>query len=203
MADRTLPRVALLEPGDADAADAVLCEAFADYPVIRHVLGAVGGDATRRLVHLFTAGRWLRGHPLLGLREPDGRLAAVATLTPPGDHPTPPALVVLADATWRALGDDARARYDEIRAAWRSTGVAGRRWHLNMLGVIGGAQGRGYGDRLLQAARRFAEADPASEGIDLTTESAANLGFYQRRSFRTVAEARVGDALHTWTLVAP
>jgi hypothetical protein len=66
---RTDPvRVERLDAGDAEAADAVVCEAFANYPVMRHVLGDAGDDALHLLVRLFTAGRWLRAHPVLGVR---------------------------------------------------------------------------------------------------------------------------------------
>ena len=53
------PAVERLAPGEAPEAVAVLCEAFHDYPVMRHVLGGADGydDRLARLVTFFCAAR--------------------------------------------------------------------------------------------------------------------------------------------------
>lgn len=195
-----------LAGAEADEAEAVLADAFADYPVMRFVLGDAPGyeQRLRRLIGMFAAGRWLRGQPVLGVRDGAGVLAAVATLTPPGDHPTPPELEAITEATWRQLGDAARQRYAMMREAWsRMAGDDPPRWHLNMLGVRRSHQGCGHAAALLRAVHALAAADPVAQGVDLTTEAPANLAFYRRHGFEVVAQARVGDALTTWSLVAP
>ncbi|HZH43695.1 MAG TPA: GNAT family N-acetyltransferase [Lysobacter sp.] len=196
-----------LRRAEAEEAEAVLVDAFADYAVMRYVLGDAPGypERVRRLIGLFAAGRWLRGHPVLGARDGDGRLVAVAALTPPGEHLTPPELEALAEQTWGELGDDARARYAQLQAAWaRGDAVAAAvpRWHLNMLGVLRAEHGRGHGARLLQTVQARAAADPVAHGVDLTTEHEPNLAFYARYGFAVVMEARVDPMLTTWRLVA-
>lgn len=197
-------RIEMLDLREADAADAVLCDAFAAYPVMRYTLGAAAGDAAalRRLIGLFTAGRWMRGHPVLGAREASGRLVGVVTMTPPGEFATPHALTALTESTWSALGEAARRRYEAIKSAWNATALPGARWHINMLGVLGSHRAQGYGELLLQAAREFAAAGPQPHGIDLTTEEETNLAFYRRRGFAVAAHARVDERLETWTLVS-
>ena len=196
MIDATL-RVRLLAHAERDAADAVLSDAFAAYPVMRHVLGESRPRDLRKLIALFTAARWLRGHPLLGAFD-DDRLVGVATLTPPGEHAVPPALEATAHATWEALGAAAWARYEEIKAAWRRAApvTADARWHLNMIGVVRTHGGRGFGDAQMRAAIALAGAKP----LELTTEDESNLAFYRRYGFAVVGHARVGSHLQTWTL---
>lgn len=196
-------RIQTLDTGDAGALTALLCEAFFDYPVMRYVLGDAPDYPGRlqRLIGLFTAGRWHRGHPVLGLRGGDGSLQAAITMTPRGDFGTPPALAAQAQSTWQLLGADAKQRYATLCEAWSATEPAGEHWHVNMLGVAAAAQGAGHGGRLLAAALELAANDSAAQGVDLTTEDAANLDFYTRRGFEVTGHRRVGPTLETWTLV--
>lgn len=62
------------------------------------------------------------------------------------------------------------------------------------------ARGGGYGSLLSRRAIALADADPTSEGIDLTTELRRNLSFYEAHEFRVVDSARINDDLETWTL---
>lgn len=204
-ADAAPLRIQPIARREADAVLDVLCEAFAAYPVMRHTLGEPRPEPRRlrTLIHLFASGRWLRGHPILGARDVAGRLLGVAALTPPGDLPPPPAeLAALAESTWGVLGADSRQRYDELRRAWDRTSTRGAWWHLNMLGVRPSHAGRGIGERLLRAVCELAAADAGAEGVDLTTEDAANLDFYRRRGFTVFARADVADGLQTWTLAS-
>jgi GNAT superfamily N-acetyltransferase len=192
-----------LAPELRAAADRVLAQAFARYPVMQFVLDAPDPDPTHvaRLVTLFTSNRWLRGQPVYGLRDGDGALAGVITLTPPGDHPTPPDLGTLVERIWGELGPEARRRYDTLRQVWQRTAPTEPRWHVNMVGVTDAARGRRVGSRLLRHALALADADPRALGIDLTTEHAPNLSFYAAHGFSVVASTRVGPSLETWTLV--
>lgn len=199
-------QTAPVEPlGDADraAADRVLADAFAQYPVMRWVLGADAAtpDRVHALVALFTAGRWLRAHPVWGVRAPDRALAGVVTLTPPGDHPTPAAFSEHAERAWASLGADARARYDALREVWGALSPHGPRWHVNMLGVASAFRGGGYGACLLRDVLARAERDPYALGVDLTTEDARNVPFYVAHGFEVTAHGRIDDALETWILV--
>lgn len=198
-----------IEPLAADRLDevvAVLAEAFADYPVMRWTLGDAPGYADRLslLVRMFAGGRALRGEPMLGLRGDDGTLLGVALVTPPVSPPPPDEFLALREETWARLGADARARYDVLVDAWGRTAVDGAHHHLNMLGVRRAMRGSGLARPLLEAVLALADGDPASGGVDLTTESAANLSLYERFGFRVTASAAVGGGfLTTWTLYRP
>lgn len=195
--------IEVLTPELRAAADRVLAQAFARYPVMQFVLDAPEPDPTAvsRLVSLFTAHRWLRGHPVLGIRAADGALAGTVTLTPPGDHPTPAELGPLAERIWGELGADARTRYETLRAQWIARSPTGPRWHVNMIGVADGFRGAGYGSRLLRYALEHAERDPAAHGVDLTTEHPDNLTFYESHGFRVVDSVQISPTLETWILV--
>jgi GNAT superfamily N-acetyltransferase len=190
-----------LARGDAAEADSVLAAAFARYPVMQYVLDDPEPPPERlsRLVALFTAGRWLRDHPVLGIRA-DGRLVAVLTATPPGDHATPAEFEAFAERAWAELGADARERYDALRAVWIADAPAVPRWHVNMIGVVAAQRGAGHAARLLREIRERAERDGV-RGVDLTTEDERNLTFYSGQGYRVVAHSRVAPALETWTLV--
>jgi GNAT superfamily N-acetyltransferase len=69
-----------------------------------------------------------------------------------------------------------------------------------MIGVRRAFRGTGLGKLLLEAVIAMAESDPSSTGVDLTTELAGNLAFYQRFGFRVIADAHATPELHTWTL---
>jgi hypothetical protein len=62
-----------------------LCEAFGDYPVMRHVLGSEGDFAARlrTLVGFFLVARTLRGDPIMAAYDGD-RISGVAVCTLPG-----------------------------------------------------------------------------------------------------------------------
>lgn len=170
---------------------------------MQFVLGEPERDRARvlQLVTLFTSNRWLRSHPIYGVRDDDRALAGVVTLTPPGDHETPVDLPPLLDRLWSELGGESRTRYETLRTAWQQTEPAGVRWHLNMIGVADAARGAGFGSRLLRHAIAVADADPAADGIDLTTEHARNVPFYESHGFQVVDSVRITNQFQTWILI--
>jgi ribosomal protein S18 acetylase RimI-like enzyme len=185
-----------------DDAVAVLCEAFADYPVMRRVLGAAP-DYPRRLrtlIGFFVAARHLRDDLVLGALDATGALAAVALVTLPRDHPPPPALAERREAVWGELGADARHRYEAYSVAAHRFEVHAPHHHLNMIGVRPAREGQGHARTLLDHLHRLVEAHPDSRGVTLTTESAGNLSLYERFGYRQVGYVRVADDFETWAL---
>jgi GNAT superfamily N-acetyltransferase len=190
----------ILSAVNSDEATTVLCEAFAEYPVMRYVLGASPDYATRlhTLVGFFVASRVLRHDLLLGIRGPAGALVAVALVTLP-DNPDPPtALAEMRESVWRRLGGDARERYEAFGAATRTFDVVERHHHLNMIGVRLSEIGRGHGRDLLDHVHRVAAEDPASAGVSLTTELQRNIALYERFGYRQIGHAVVAPELETW-----
>jgi len=104
--------------GTADEVVRVLCEAFADYPVMRYILGQQGAypERLRTLIGFFHGARVLRDDAILGISD-GNELVAVALCSLP-DRVEPPELDLLRDRTWAALGANARARYDDCVRAW-------------------------------------------------------------------------------------
>jgi GNAT superfamily N-acetyltransferase len=209
-ASKTTPRSTLLAPRDAADVLDVLCDAFRDYPVMRFVLegdGAAGGGdpddpRLRTLIGLFVGARFIHGDRVFGVCDGD-RLVAAATTTGPGDPPTPPALAELRAATWSTLGDDARARYEAFANAGDPFYPADPgHHHLNMLGVRRSHAGRGLARVLLEAVHDLSDADPASHGVTLSTESEKNLTLYEHFGYRVLGHAGL-DGLETWVLYRP
>ena len=191
-----------IEQPTAEDVVAVLCDAFQDYPVMRFVAGPQPPYPQRlaQLIGLFVAGRSLRGHPMLGLRGADGRLAAAITLTPRGDHPPPQALLTLGGSVWTRLGAAARHRYEAMIRAWSWMPQPESYWHINMLGVHPAERGQGYARALLQAACERALGDPLCRGVDLTTEDAGNLPFYRANGFDVLGQSVAEGGPVTWAL---
>jgi GNAT superfamily N-acetyltransferase len=139
----------------------------------------------------------LRGHTVFGIRE-YGRLIAIATTTPPEPGPEPAELATLRETTWRLLGPDARARYEAFGHATSTFAVAEPHYHLNMLGVRADARGRGLSRLLHDAVHALSDAHPDSAGVSLSTETPANLPFYERFGYRRIGHQLVEPGLETW-----
>jgi GNAT superfamily N-acetyltransferase len=184
-------------------ATTALCEAFADYPVMRYVLGDVGDYAgrLRTLIGFFVAARVLRRDAILAISA-GSELGGVALCTLPG-LASPPALQEIREKTWAALGADARGRYDQCVRAWEPLAVAEPNIHVNMLAVPPRFQGRGLGRALLDRVHAMSGEHPDSRGVTLTTESPANVGFYQHLGYHIVGHGRIAPGLETWGFFRP
>jgi GNAT superfamily N-acetyltransferase len=183
----------------------VFCDAFADYPVMRYVLGPGGNTQPRlrELIGYFVLRRVRLGGPMFGVRAPDGTLAGAATMTVPVEPVAPPDLLAERDRVFEALGHDSRGRYDAYAKAATLFGSIGPHHHLNMLGVRHAWHGQGIGRVLLDAASDLAGADPNSTGVSLTTELETNVKLYEHCGYEVVGEATVGDTFQTWGLFQP
>lgn len=200
----TTPLLLRLGPTHADEVTTALSAAFAEYPVMRYVLGS-GGDYAARLrvlVGFFVAGRVLRDDPIFAIAY-GPELAAVAACTHPGAPPAPPALDETREDTWRALGPDARARYEQCVRAWEPLGVNEPNLHLNMIGTLPRYRGRGLGGMLLQRVHALSRELPNSRGVTLTTESPANVPLYRHHGYRIVGHGRIAPELETWGFFRP
>ena len=181
----------------------VLCEAFAEYPVMRYVLGDQGDYLARlrTLIGFFHGARVLRGDAILGVSR-GGELVGVALCSLP-DRVAPAEMAELRGRTWAELGADARERYDEFGRAWEPLGVAEPNIHVNMLAVPPRYQGQGLGRRLLEQVHLMSREREDSLGVTLTTESAANVPFYERQGYRVVGHRVVAPGLETWGFFRP
>lgn len=183
----------------------VLCEAFADYPVMRHVIEARGDEYERRLetlIRFFVTARVLRDEPVLTLRD-EGEVVACALVTLPGTRPSPPALGELRERVWGELGPDAKARYEAFGEACATLSLERPHHHLNMIGVRRAHRGKGLAGRLLDDVHRLAREDPESAGVTLTTEDPSNVPLYEHLGYRCLGRVRVADDLESWSFFRP
>ncbi|HEX6105927.1 MAG TPA: GNAT family N-acetyltransferase [Gemmatimonadales bacterium] len=187
-----------LGPDSFTAVTATLCDAFADYPVMRYVLGP-GDDYRERLTRLigfFVTARLLRGDLVLATfaeSEPSG----IALVTLP-DTVSPAAVEAAREEVWAALGAGARERYDAFSRACQPFAIDRPHLHLNMLGVPPRHQGRGIARVLLGRVHAVSWARTDSVGVTLSTEDPANLSLYRHFGYRTVGHVRVAPELESW-----
>ncbi len=200
----TLPRVQQVGREAFAEVTATLCDAFANYPVMRFVLGDSGNYRERltTLIGFFGTARLLRDDPMLGVSA-GAELSGVALVTLPGAAAQPAALAVAREETWAVLGTDARARYDACVRAWEPLAVAAPNVHLNMLGVRPRSQGQGISRLLLARVHALSRDRADSEGVTLTTEDARNLPLYRHFGYRVTGHARIAPGLETWGFFRP
>jgi GNAT superfamily N-acetyltransferase len=192
--------VHVLPAAQAGLATALLCEAFADYPVMRYVLGTTGDYAKRlqTLIGFFVAARVLREDLILGTFDPAQQLVGVALVTLPGDREPPEALVQRREVVWQELGAAERGRYEAYSKAAGHFGVPVPQHHLNMIGVRPASLGSGYARVLLDYVHQLAADHPRSDGVSLSTETSANLSLYEHFGYRRLGYAKVSPELETW-----
>ncbi|HUR94331.1 MAG TPA: GNAT family N-acetyltransferase [Gemmatimonadales bacterium] len=183
-----------------DEVGRVVREAFADYPVMRYVLGE-GGDYAARLhtlIGFFHGARVLRDDAILGVYiEKELRGTALCSLP---DRVPPPELDRLRERTWTELGPEARARYDSCVRAWEPVGVPESNVHVNMLAVPPRYQGRGLGRVLLERVHAISRERADSCGVTLTTETEANVSLYRHLGYEIVGRRTIAPGLETWGL---
>lgn len=199
------PEVQALPPADLPEVIDVMAEAFAQYPLMHHIVGSDGDVAARvrDLVALFVTRRLRRGGPMFGVRHPEtGHLAGAVILTLPGEPAPSGDFVSWHQARWQSLGPEAQARYDHYAALWPSL-EATPHHHLNMIGLRPDDAGRGWARPLLQHVITMADDDPASSGVTLTTEVPRNVRLYEYFGFRVVGRQTVTAGLETWGFFRP
>lgn len=183
-----------------------LCDAFHDYAVMRYAVGSAGADYDRRLhklIDVFVARRFDHDHPVLAIEE-NGEIMGVATLTLPGEPPTPSAAFEERRmALWADLGPEAKARMEALVTVWQRLTVPGPQYHLNMLGVRRARAGQGLGRILLDEVHRISREDPESTGVSLSTENPKNVLLYQHCGYEVRFHERVSPELETWILFRP
>lgn len=192
--------------GAADTVDvvSVLCETFADDPVMRVVLGSPAGFAARleKLVTFFVTARVMRDELVLGVRSSEG-LDAAALVSYPGARQSPPELGERREELWAELGDRARARYEAFGRAADPLTVRHPHIHLNMIGVRGAARGRGLGRAVLEAVHDLSERDSGSTGVSLVTSRDENVSLYRYFGYDLLGRADLEEGFSVWGFFRP
>lgn len=191
-----------MSQADVHSVVEVLCDAFRDYPVMRYIIAAAGGDYDRHLytlINFFVMARVWRDEPILGVSSA-GTLVAAAILTLPDNRPSAAPLAEHREALWRELGQAARTRYETYGATTQKFEIDQPHYQLNMIGVRRLHAGRGFARRLLDAVHALSQNDPASRGVTLCTEDPRNVAIYQHVGYKIIGHARVNGQMETWGL---
>jgi GNAT superfamily N-acetyltransferase len=203
--DEVRMKVVQLGPERVAEATDVLADAFYNYPVMRYVIGPVGGlyeTRLRTLVEFFVTARFLRDDFVLAAEDDAGRSLAVATVTRPVERPASPEMSELRKGVWSELGADAYARYVALGEAWKEFDRDEPVYHLNMIGVWPGAAGTGLGRLLMGEVHARSKADAASVGVTLTTEDPSNVPLYEHFGYQVVGRVQVGP-VQSWGFFRP
>jgi GNAT superfamily N-acetyltransferase len=190
-------------PSRADDVITVLCDGFADYPIMRYVLGDAGDYAARLhvLIGFFAGNRFLRNDAIISASV-DGELRGVALCSLP-DRVSPPEMDQLRERTWATLGPDARIRYDRCVEVWTPLGVAEPNVHLNMIAVPPHYQGQGLGRALLDQVHALSLERDDSRGVTLTTEVESNVELYRHVGYEVVGRGTIAPGVETWEMYRP
>ncbi|MFC2085946.1 GNAT family N-acetyltransferase [Bacteroidota bacterium] len=178
----------------------VLTDAFFDYPVFTTFLK--DADSARYEHHLrllcgfFADARLMRGWPVYGIRE-DEHLAAAILVSDPEFMPRPAELDAVYDKVSGEVGRDVMAQFDALDRATASFQPKTRTYFVGMVGVRPSSQGKGFGRILLDHVAKLSLARPESSGVTLTTETEANVAFYEHLGYRVLGKGNVGG-LTSW-----
>jgi len=173
------------------AAVAITARAMRDNPINVRVLGGSPRMRVKALTRLFRAGlgRTMHKGVLLGAFRA-GELAGVAGLLRPGCCQLLPAeTLATLPALLTSIQLPAIVRMSRWLSDWKAQDLHEAHWHLGPVAVEPGLQGQGVGAALLIEA--CARIDRVGLAGYLETDKAANVGFYERFGFQTVAEADV------------
>jgi len=183
----------------------VLCEAFYNYPVMKHVLGEKQDYDTRlsKAVTFFVSARALRNEPLFGIYNSDDKLVAASSVTLPGEIPSPAELFNLRDKLWAELGSEEKARYEKYGSVASGLLPKEPHHHLNMIGVRNAYQGKGLARQLISKVEELVSAHPTSTGVSLNTEVESNVNFYLHLGYEMVGQAEVDKGIQTWGFFKP
>ncbi len=183
--------------------------AFADDPLFVMLFGPaareMGEERTRScrrraafVAYLFDMNRLMGGTPRGLLAE--GRLLGAVLLEPPPGGAAVNGLRMLAAALRFApllprLGVTRSALLNRCFRGARAAVPCAPHHYLLMIGVRPGAQGRGWGKRLMQDAILRSDRVSRSAGIALDTENADNVGLYEPWGFERRARFEVGGVV--------
>ena len=178
------PAVSPLTPPDAAGATDVLAASHADYPAFAHVWPdpVVRRRALRPFLRASVVDAAGLGGSTVG-REGD-RIVAVALWLGPGAFPWSVARKMRATGAFLATAlaaPRAFPTFARIGAAAERTHPRDDHWYLQTLGVRPGAQGRGWGSRVLQPGLERADAEGVACYVE--TSDPANEAFYRRLGF--------------------
>jgi ribosomal protein S18 acetylase RimI-like enzyme len=182
----------------------VLSDSFSNYPVMRFVLDSETNYDHRLkiLINFFVMARIYREEAIFGIGD-RSNLTGVALTSNPNNSPDIAGLKELREKVWLELGPEVRSRYQKFSDTCAQFKVDQPHIHLNMIGVITKAQGKGFARKLMEHVHSLSMSDPDSNGVTLTTEDSEKVSFYQYMGYKIIGEAMVTPRLKTWSFFRP
>ncbi|MGD8306277.1 MAG: GNAT family N-acetyltransferase [Ignavibacteria bacterium] len=182
----------------------VLCNSFADYPVMLYVLNSEinYNHRLKVLINFFVMARIFREEAVIGIGD-GANLTGVALTSNPDNSLVITELNELREKVWAELGPESRSRYQNFGDTCAQFKVTEPHIHLNMIGVRTEAQGNGLAGKLMEAVHLLSKSDPNSKGVTLTTEDPEKVSFYKYMGYKIIGEAMVTPKLKTWGFFRP
>lgn len=192
-----------LDAGREEEVVDVLVESFWDYPVMRYTLSEDTGDdyddKLRSLIGFFAARRFRQGQPVFGIEADDALVAAALVDEPRGDdHEI--SIGHLVEKVQTNIGEEAWGRLVRFGDALDPLEPKVPHYYVGMIGVRPAYQGRGLARVILDHVAGLSAGHRSSEAVCLTTETPANVAFYEHLGYEVFGEAQVDD-LHSWSLI--
>lgn len=190
-------------PADADAALAILGDAFADDPLMRYFFHDYAPGIRAGVIDYFSI--LLRVRLALGapayVLETGGAIAGAAMGYDTAPPAWPPAFTRDLRA-FEAAAPNFPARYAAYEHLCNAHEPAGAHFYLGVLGVAPSLQGKGAGAALLNAFSAPSHADPKSNGVYLDTTNPRSLDFYLKNGFERCGEGKLDD-VSVWCVFKP
>ncbi len=184
---------------DATEAGRLIARAFADDPLLVHLLPERADRLRLAEAHLVPGVRLLAEHGEVW-RTPD--YAGVACWVPPRVVVPWPPREVTRERLAAAVGAEPATAFLAAAAHLGERAKAiplPPHWYLALLAVEPGRQGQGVGSALL--APVLARADAAGEPVRLETVAPRNVPFYERHGFAVAETGTEPNGLPYWLMV--
>jgi predicted GNAT family N-acyltransferase len=202
--DRNAARIVDIKSNRLEQATDVLSRAFGGDPMVSYVMGDHDGknDPRVRLFFSFSCDiRLVLGWPLLGVEE-KGELLAEMALTPPGANQWASSLDDSYAELKRLMGPGPSAWFDSYGTWVEAQRPSALHYYVGVLGTDMAAQGQGCGRMLLERVQSMSEADPASTGVGLDTDSEHNVSMYKHFGYEITNYTDL-DGMGVWAMFRP
>ena len=203
--DRNAARIVDIKSNRLEQATDVLSRAFGGDPMVSYVMGDHDGknDPRVRLFFSFSCDiRLVLGWPLLGVEE-KGELLAEMALTPPGANQWASSLDDSYAELKRLMGPGPSAWFDSYGTWVEAQRPSALHYYVGVLGTDMADQGQGCHVRmLLERVQSMSEADPASTGVGLDTDSEHNVSMYKHFGYEITNYTDL-DGMGVWAMFRP
>lgn len=191
-----------LNPGETDAAAAVLGRGMRDNPLHVRAFGADPDQRERTLIRIFQGvlRQYVPKGAVLGAFSPGGLVGVCAMVEPDRCQPSGGERLRLLPEAIAGAGIGGTVRLLKWVGTWARHDPREPHWHLGPVGVERNLQGQGIGTAMLRAFCRRMDALGAMAYLE--TDKKENVAFYERFGFQTQAQEPVLE-VPNWFMARP